>query len=158
MKNVTQVHVKKNQITETIEALRHFGRNQNEGFVLWLGNEEDNTAKIEKVLVPPQKPIRSEYGVGYFITEETLYALNKYLREHNLRLIAQVHSHPGRAYHSDTDDKYAIVTKEGGFSLVVPDFGFGASELEAWAIYRLKGAKWKSLSRRKTRKIFTIEN
>ena len=36
---------------------------------------------------------------------------------------AQVHSHPGRAFHSLADDHGAVIRHGGALSLVVPDFG-----------------------------------
>ena len=37
----------------------------------------------------------------------------------------QVHTHPGAAFHSPTDDAWPIVHLEGFLSLVLPDFGLG---------------------------------
>jgi hypothetical protein len=95
--------------------------------------------------MPPQQPIRSESGVGYFIEGETLFHLNQALAGSSLRLIAQVHSHPSEAYHSDADDRYAIVTAEGGLSLVVPNFGKAPVDPTIWAIYRLTQGEWREL-------------
>jgi len=73
-----------------------------------------------------------------------------------LRLIAQVHSHPGEAYHSRADDRYAIVTAEGGFSLVVPDFGDAPADPTAWAVYRLDQGAWRELSIVEARAILKV--
>ena len=37
----------------------------------------------------------------------------------------QVHTHPGRAFHSATDDRFPIVHLPGFLSLVIPNFGLG---------------------------------
>jgi len=141
----------------TSESLRFYGKRKCEGLVLWLGFTDDKIGHIKKILVPPQDSIRSEDGVGYFVTSETLFSLNKLLSDTGLRLLAQVHSHPGRAYHSAADDRYCIVTAEGGFSIVVPDFGFGPCDLSHWAIYRLIEGVWEKLSPRAVKSIFFIE-
>jgi hypothetical protein len=73
-----------------------------------------------------------------------------------LSLIAQIHSHPTRAYHSETDDAYPIITKIGGISIVVPDFAAGDIDLKRWAIYRLtENASWIELT--ETQKLQLIE-
>lgn len=137
-------------VNETATALREYGRHGLEGLVLWIGelvsNETTTEARVRDLVVPPQRSIRSEDGVGYFVSSETLFALNKLLSEHNLRLLAQVHSHPTSAYHSETDDRYAIATTEGALSIVVPDFGRDAEDPGTWATYRLGTNGWDELT------------
>jgi len=158
VKNVKRVIILGEVMTSTIYALRTFGKSKNEGLVLWLGQIEGYQARITHSLVPPQRSIQSEDGVGYIVTEETLLEISRFLNQKKIRLIAQVHSHPGRAYHSSADDRYAVVTKEGGFSLVVPNFGFGQPDLTTWAVYRLSGPHWLQLDRDQVAKVFTIFN
>jgi hypothetical protein len=52
-------------------------------------------------------------------------------------LIAQIHSHPSEAYHSETDDTYPIATTAGALSIVVPDFAIRPFRLNDCAVYRL---------------------
>lgn len=158
MKSLKKYFVPYQILVETSEALRLYGKKGCEGLVLWLGYmNDDNTCRVEKILVPPQDSIKSEDGVGYFVTSETLFALNKNLSTTGLRLLAQVHSHPTWAYHSSTDDRYCIVTVEGGISIVVPNFGFGPTDLSKWATFRLKGGRWKELSGYDVKSFFDIE-
>jgi len=125
--------------------------------VLWLGEIDAQTARVKRVYVPQQSPVADEYGVGYFVTGETLFKLNRALSENDLRLIAQVHSHPGDAYHSEADDRYAIVTAHGGFSLVVPDFGKAPADLRRWAVYQLDGEYWRELSVNEIDRLFLVD-
>lgn len=148
-----RVLVPRHVVDDTLDALRLFGTRQLEGLVLWLGEVRDNDAVVVRSLVPPQQPISSEGGVGYFVDGDTLFALNQVLSEAHLRLIAQVHSHPTQAYHSDTDDRYAIVTADGGLSLVVPNFGDAPADPAVWAVYRLTGGDWMELSDAESRRL-----
>jgi len=148
MERVKEFFVTKEQLAETSRSLQGFGARGCEGFVLWLGKIEEDNCTVESVLTPPQNSIQSEEGVGYFITNDTLLSLNKQLSATGLRLLAQVHSHPQEAYHSPMDDRYCIVTQEGGFSVVVPYFGFKAIDLCKWAIYRLRNGSWHRLNDR----------
>src|SRR5687767_12773920 len=124
--NVQTVSVSKSVVRDTLDALQQFGSRRLEGLVLWLGYIEKSSAKVAVALVPPQESVSSGEGLGYFVSGDTLFELNLALSSSGLRLLAQVHSHPTTAYHSETDDEYAIVTEEGGFSLVVPNFGYDA--------------------------------
>ena len=153
---VETVRLPRGALLETVRALQDSGFQGNEGLVLWAGHVEETVATIQRALVPPQEPIRSEDGVGYFVTQETLFNLNRFLSEQRLRLIAQVHSHPTEAYHSATDDRYAIVATEGGFSLVVPYFARSAHTPPEWAVYRLRQSRWQELTPTATRQVFQI--
>lgn len=155
---IRQIDVPIRVIDDTLKTMRQFGAKGWEALVLWLGQVDSGTgtASVSVAFVPKQRPIANEDGVGYFVASETLFQLNKALSETGLRLIAQVHSHPSEAYHSEADDRYAIVTAEGGFSLVVPDFGNAPPSPTAWAVYRLRGSQWLALNRRQTESVFVV--
>jgi hypothetical protein len=155
LKDVRTVHVGSSHIAKTLEVLRRFGAARCEGLVLWVGEVEGERAVVDDVWVPRQRPIRSEQGVGYFVEADVLFELNRQLAASKRRLIAQIHSHPGEAYHSETDDAYAIVTTEGGFSLVVPDFGQASADPTSWAVYRLTDAHWTELSGAEVEQVFS---
>lgn len=151
-----KVFIEDSLVKETSLLLQKFGKAGFEGLVLWLGAVNEAEAVVSKVITPPQTPIKSEHGVGYVVSGETLFALNRHLNESGLRLIAQVHSHPTHAYHSEADDRYAIVTREGFFSLVVLDFAFGPADISCWAIYRLMGGCWVEISSDERNRFFKV--
>lgn len=142
---VCQVTISAEVVATTLEVLQEYGSHGLEGLVLWLGHVAEGTASVSRVLVPDQNPVSSEDGVGYFVEGATLFRLNRALAASGLRLIAQVHSHPTHAYHSEADDRYAIVTAEGGLSLVVPNFGRAPFSPSSWAVYRLSSGGWKHI-------------
>jgi hypothetical protein len=141
-----------------LETMQEFGSNGWELLVLWLGeiDASGSVGKVVQAFVPKQNPISSEDGVGYFVDGQTLFKLNRDLSQTGLRLIAQVHSHPTEAYHSHADDRYAIVTVEGGLSLVVPDFGHADADPKAWAVYRLRGKQWQEVGEREVETLFEV--
>jgi len=152
------VTVKRATIDQMLKTMRDFGSHGWEVLVLWLGEIEPGTGKahVIQAFVPKQKSISNEDGVGYFVDGETLFQLNRDLSETGLRLIAQVHSHPQKAYHSKADDRYAIVTAEGGLSLVIPNFGSAPPQPISWAVYRLHGRDWRELSTRDVGALFEV--
>jgi Prokaryotic homologs of the JAB domain len=156
LRSVKRVTLKREILDSTLKTIREFGRHRSEALLLWLGHVEAETAQIVKVFTPEQHAISSEDGVGYFVDGNTLFQLNRDLSETGLRLIAQVHSHPQEAYHSAADDRYAIVTAEGGLSLVVPYFGRAPADPTSWAVYRLRGHRWEELKKNEAKMLFEL--
>lgn len=156
LSDVISVHIATSQLIKTVEWLRTCGEEGCEGVALWLGSVEEDIASVTTCFIPDQNPIASESGIGYFIPPAALFAMNRYLFESGLRLVAQVHSHPTEAFHSDMDDAHAIVTAEGGFSLVVPFFAQGPVNLKTWAIYRLRDGVWCELGVEDVDSIFKV--
>lgn len=124
-------------IEETLEALRDAGRGGKERVVLWLAPRRlIDEPTIAAVYVP-----RQYTAEDYFrIPPEGMTALMAHLRSRRLALLAQVHSHPGRAFHSRADDLWAVVRHEGGLSIVVPRFAAGITAVNFMAkaaVFRL---------------------
>jgi hypothetical protein len=64
----------------------------------------------------------------------------------NERYIARIHSHPGLAFHSPTDDANPAITFEGALSIVVPYFGLGLRHgLDACAVLQIRSGRWVDL-------------
>ena len=133
----------------TQRSLREAGQTGNEGMVLWSGVQDSDSFYIHTVTVPIQRGIRSAEGVCVVIDGDALHQLNVETYKRGERLFAQVHTHPGRAYHSEMDDRYAVVTAPGGLSLVVPDFAVRDFDVSDCAVYRLSSAgRWDRVERR----------
>jgi hypothetical protein len=154
--DVRHVKIESHVVSSTLETLRAYGEQGLEGLVLWLGEIVGEAACVSRAIVPEQEPITSESGVGYFVDGDTLFRLNRVLEQTGLRLIAQVHSHPTHAYHSETDDRYAIVTAEGGLSFVVPNFGRAPLDPTIWAIYRLTKGEWQEVKTRDAKLFISV--
>jgi len=61
--------------------------------------------------------------VDYFhIPAHGVEALMRRMDETQTCVVAQIHSHPGLAFHPRADDQWAIVRHAGALSLVLPDF------------------------------------
>jgi hypothetical protein len=121
--------------------LREAGDDGFEAVVVWAGQWrqfQQGLFSVELMMMPRQQAVRTEHGVGVLVDDEAMFEMNRMLNERNLRLAAQVHSHPTDAYHSETDERYSIVTARGGLSLVVPDFARDPFSLGSCAVYRLE--------------------
>ena len=73
---------------------------------------------------------------------EELHKLNAWLYTAEQVLAVQIHCHPGEAYHSETDNRFPIVTAVGGASVVVPDFCRHGLLTQGTAVYRLSDKGW----------------
>lgn len=59
------------------------------------------------------------------------------------RWLARIHSHPGAAFHSRTDDANPGLTADRALSIVVPYFGLGLRRgLESCSVYERRGGRW----------------
>lgn len=104
---------------ETLDILRRGGERGEERVVLWLSTAAQRSpVPIVEVYEPDQVT-----AVDYFrLPQESMRALMGHLRSTRRRIVAQIHTHPGRAFHSDVDAEWAIVRHVGALSLVLPRF------------------------------------
>ncbi|SRR5258706_9251965 len=140
------------------EHLRNAGQDGVEGIGLLLGNFRDEEQfAVTASLVPKQEAYRTESGLFYYVGGEELHRINMWAYKNKLSLIAQIHSHPGEAYHSGTDDAYAIITTVGGFSIVIPNFASGPIDMKLWETYRLApSSEWRHLASKDVQNLFQI--
>jgi hypothetical protein len=109
-------------LARTLEILRASGRSGKERGVLWL-------ADLTKpgIVVEAYEPIQKTSRLRFWLPPESMRALMGYLRATRRMIAAQVHSHPARAFHSETDDNHAVVSHAGALSVVIPYFAKGVT-------------------------------
>lgn len=143
LENVTHFTLPRRVLHETILAVRKWGDAQNEARVVWAGRfDTPQRLCITEAIVPRQ----SNTLVETLVDQAEMTRLNQYAWTRKLTLAAQVHTHPGEAFHSRTDDREPIVTEEGALSIVIPNFAEGeASRPPAWKAYRLQLTHWRNV-------------
>lgn len=135
-------------LDESRSFLRHRGAQGFEGTALWAGYAGDGISpvQIERLIVPEQVATTTELGAAVDLTERAHLTLPDLLH-HGERFFARIHSHPGRAYHSEKDDANEVISHQGAISIVVPYFARDPIALERCAIYRLEhGRGWLPLT------------
>lgn len=146
-----------------VEARRFFrarGVERCEGTALLVGSPAgDGLVQITRLFIPDQVAQPEELGACVELTPEAHYTLPDNLNPGEL-FYARIHSHPGRAYHSATDESNAVLTHEGAISIVVPDFAAEPIDLERTAaVFRLThGRGWGRMSPSEVRGTFTVTN
>lgn len=102
----------------------------------------DGTAT--RVVVPEQEATPVPYCTVTVTTAGKL-ELAAALGRHE-RYVARIHSHPGLAFHSPTDDANPAITFDGALSIVVPYFGLGLRHgLSACAVLQMRFGHWVDL-------------
>jgi hypothetical protein len=135
--DVREVRVPRELAEAAREHLRAAGEEGCEAFVLWAGKRAGDAFEVLATLVPRQTAHRTPSGLLVAVDGEELFRINVWLYENGMQLVAQLHAHPGEAYHSDTDDTYPIMAQAGGLSLVLPDFAVRPFDTGDMAAYRL---------------------
>ncbi len=79
------------------------------------------------------------------------------LRESSRKIVLQIHTHPGGAFHSSIDDGFPIVHSVGFPSLVLPFFGRAGVDGAHLAIYQGDG-QWFSPNLSEWDRYLVIEN
>lgn len=158
LSEIKRIILPKSEIVFVYKHLREAGKKGVEGVALWSGIYISETEfEIKSTIIPAQKAFCSEDGLLYVVGENELHKINLWLYENKQTLISQIHSHPGRAYHSETDDAFPIIARMGGVSIVVPDFAFRPFVLEDWAVYRLfPQMGWVELTLKETESLIKI--
>ena len=147
LSDISEIRVPRKLLTQAILHFRDVGRRGLEGFALWAGVCNGQFCDVTTTLIPQQRGIRSRSGVCVVIPSEELHKINVWLYENHQTLIAQLHSHPTEAFHSEMDDDIPVATAVGSLSLVIPDFGRGSFSFTTTAVYRLTAAaRWARVS------------
>lgn len=154
---IDKITINNGILTKAFDFLNHVGEKNIEAVALFAGFEEGSTFHIKEVIIPEQSSYNLEQGLMYAVEGVELHRINVWLNENQMKLIAQIHSHPNEAYHSAVDDRFPIVDTYGGVSIVVPDFATGIISLNDWAIYRLSLNKtWDKLTNQEVDTLFKI--
>jgi hypothetical protein len=134
---VATIHVPMELALTAHNHLAQAGKQGAEGIALWAGMLEGEFFYVRETILPAQTAHFLAGGICATVDGAELHRINLWLYQHRMTLVAQLHSHPTEAYHSETDDMYPIATALGSLSLVIPNFAVAPFSLEHCAVYRL---------------------
>jgi len=129
-------------LEETFAHFRACGRGRRECQVLWVGpwNAPDTITKA----IHPQHQAHA----GSFVLDDRW--LNDFwlsLARERLGVRVQVHTHPGEAFHSPTDDAFPIIHTVGFLSLVIPSFALGPIGFKEAFLTEIKAdGRWRQVA------------
>ena len=114
-------------LTQSIRNMADCGQGRCECVIYWTG-PVTNDGAVDGWTHPSHR--RSPFG--YQIDDNWLTTFWFQLAAENRALRAQVHTHPGSAFHSETDDNWPVVSQPGFVSIVVPNFASGPINPKTW--------------------------
>ncbi len=128
-----------------------------EAVVLWLGSVLSPTeARVEHVYFPRQIAYRSDDGVAIEIPIEEWTELALRLPPGQF-VLAKLHTHPGTAYHSETDAANPYLNHEGAVSITIPHFAhIPLDDLYSCSVNVLRQGRWIEISPSEVGATFTI--
>lgn len=112
-------------------------RKRHEGIAYLLGLTNGSVTLATSAFRPTAKTSRGSFEVD---TKEMAKCVRAAAR-HRLQVVAQVHTHPGPAYHSDGDVEGARIRYPGYTSIVLPDYGNRLPSLDGAAVYLFSRAR-----------------
>jgi hypothetical protein len=131
-------------LESSVRALREGSSGRREWVILWQGKILDEvTAEITKIHVPRQDTGPLHFNVSI---DERLHLLDAVTADGEL-ILAQLHTHPREAFHSEVDDRLAIAKHTGAVSIVVANFGTRwTGDFRETSVNRHLGAgRWREL-------------
>lgn len=143
-------------VDHTELALRQAGVHGAEGFAVWAGTLSGGDAHISTLVVPGISGGALHGEVSAETTANVLVALD----ERDLVPVMQVHSHPRRAYLSETDAIRPLVAVAGFISVVIPRFGFvDLADVGVWSAHEYDGqGRWRELGATERRRRLVIDD
>jgi len=125
----------------TFAELRRCGRGRRECQVLWTSSW--GSLELLDHVIHPEHHAR---GDGFELDGDWLNAFWQELTNTSRGIRVQVHTHPGAAFHSHTDDAWPIIHTPGFLSLVIPRFASGpVGFAEAYLAEMREDGSWREV-------------
>jgi len=157
LSHIESVLIPREFIESIYKEFRQTGEEGYERLALFAGKKKGLVFTVTNLIFPVQHLTKGPRGVSFYVDGNELERIGEWLYENSCHLMAQVHSHPAEAYHSEADDELAIITGIGGISIVVPDYGNSDAYFSNSAFYRLlPGSGWTEQSQAKIRSLIQI--
>ena len=123
----------------SIRIMADCGKGRCECITYWTG-----PARNDQAIDGWTHPAHRRSPFGYQVDDAWLTRFWFQLGDEHRAIRAQVHTHPGMAFHSETDDHWPVVSQPGFLSIVVPNFAIGSVDLKKmWAGMLTANGSWK---------------
>lgn len=119
-------------------GLRARGKGRRESGAFLLGPTEAPRTVTEVVFYDAIDPRAFDTGI-IVIDGALMGALWRICRERGLRVVADVHTHPGGAGQSQSDRDHPMIAERGHVAIIIPDFAAPPVRIERVGVYRYTG-------------------
>ncbi len=127
------VRVHRRVLEESFQHLRDCGTGCNECVLYWCA-AIDQPGVVAQVVHPAHRG----WPTGYTVDSAWVTGFFLKLRRTGQTVRVQVHTHPGSAGHSQTDDQFSLVPAPGFLSLVIPRYATGPVGLKDSFLARMQ--------------------
>ena len=140
---------------EIINELARRGENRHEAGAFLLGLERHGRFEVLDVIFYDELD-PAAYSTGVCVLHGQAFAkLWTLCRERKLTVVADVHTHPGEAFQSESDRTNPMVARSGHVALIVPKFANVVPQPKDLGIYEYCGShQWNDRTHPKSRKYF----
>jgi hypothetical protein len=151
-RRIQKLYVSDAIVHESSNLLEPYRAKKVEACLLWYGYVLDEESCMVTTCVFPRQ---ANHPTSYAIAAEYMREVRRSVKQLNLLLIMQVHTHPRTAYFSEWDAENALNKAMGALNMVVPDYGavrwidyarfciVEKDEADAWRLW--SGAEWERL-------------
>jgi hypothetical protein len=120
-------------LEETFHHLRECGRRHQECQVLWLSRWV-----VPELITDVVHTQHRSHALGFELDTAWVTGLWRRLSQEHTGVRCQVHTHPGQAFHSSTDDTWPVIHTAEFLSLVIPNFAVGEASFEGAYLAELR--------------------
>ena len=151
---VSQYLVPRSILLESASTLRSLSAGVRESVVLWIGTHCSGNARVNRIVIPRQIASRKHFDVPL---KERLDIAQTILQERE-KLLVQLHTHPGKAFHSELDDRLALPRHTGAMSIVIANFAinWNGDLRQASVNLHVGGGVWTELDPNTVSALFTV--
>jgi len=137
--------------------IKRRGNGQRESGAFLLGNEKNGVRQIRRFIYYNDLDPHC-LDQGYVRFNGTAYGqLWKICEASNLRVVGDIHTHPGVAFQSSSDRQNPMIAIKGHIALIVPHFASQIARPEELGIYEYLGEhRWKNHSGKNAAVLFYI--
>ncbi len=138
-----------------INELYRRGKNRHEAGAFLLGCERGERLEvIETVFYDDLDP--DAYATGVCVLHGEAFAkLWSICRERQLTVVADVHTHPGAAFQSESDRTNPMVARAGHIAIIVPQFARSVPSAQDLGVYEYCGDhKWNDRTHPRSKNYF----
>lgn len=92
---------------------------QHEGILYLIGQTDGKSTLIASAM----KPAATTTPGSFFVSPMAMAQVIRFACDAGLKVVGQIHTHPGEAYHSGGDEDGARIAYDGFVSIVLPNYG-----------------------------------
>lgn len=143
---------------ETWSGLASRGGGQREAACIWAGHRDDQSETVEQIVFLDDFDETVAHGLYHRTPRSVTAELFRLLRERELVIVGDVHSHPDEWVGlSPVDSAHPIEYRVGLRALVLPHYSIGEPSTETVGVHEYLGDKrWHQLSISEVRRVLRI--